>query len=369
MNRTAASLGIAVAVVAGALPVVAAAQGCVAIRSSQTSSVMRFFEAIDAESRSAQTAGRWEAGMAYRWLHSHRHFVGDDEQEQRRSAGTEVINDSNFWDIALQYHFNERMSLSATVPIVSSDRSSLYEHDRRNRHHSQASGIGDVRVMGYYWLRDPQAAPRVNVLIGIGPKFPTGDYRAQDTFQTVAGPVRSNVDQSIQPGDGGLGMNLELGAVARLGEQGSAYLQLSYLFNPKNTNGVSSRTGTARGNPYEQIMSVTDQYFGRVGVTYELAPRWGLAASLGARIDGVPVHDAIGSSDGFRRPGYAVAIEPGISFATGANSFNLTVPYALYRNRERSLADQRWTRDTGVFRHGDAAFADYFVTASYVRKF
>ena len=90
-----------------------------------------------------------------------------------------------------------------------------------------------------------------------------------------------------------------------------------------------------------------------------------------------PVEDIIGGSDGFRRPGFAVAIDPGIQLARGRFTFNVNVPFALYRNRERSLADGQASayrvanpvagQSTDV--HGDAAFADYVVTTSLSVRF
>ena len=45
-------------------------------------------------------------------------------------------------------------------------------------------------------------------------------------------------------------------------------------------------------------------YMARVGVEYATPLRLAssLTLSLGARIEGVPVHDLVGSSNGFRRP-------------------------------------------------------------------
>ena len=44
-------------------------------------------------------AGDWQVGAAYCWLFSDRHFVEDQEQPHRQEMGTEVINDSHFFDI------------------------------------------------------------------------------------------------------------------------------------------------------------------------------------------------------------------------------------------------------------------------------
>lgn len=80
------------------------------------------------------------------------------------------------------------------------------------------------------------------------------------------------------------------------------------------------------------------------------------------------MRDAIGDSDGFRRPGYSIYIDPGLSLSKKKWLFTLSAPVAVYRNRLRSLADERWTEDTGIYRHGDAAFADFIILASIARQ-
>jgi hypothetical protein len=87
------------------------------------------------------------------------------------------------------------------------------------------------------------------------------------------------------------------------------------------------------------------------------------APKLGGRVEGVPADDVIGGSIGFRRPGYAVSIEPGLTYVHGRSAFSLGVPVAVYRNRTRSVAD----RASGG--HGDAAFADYIFLAGFSRLF
>lgn len=85
--------------------------------------------------------------------------------------------------------------------------------------------------------------------------------------------------------------------------------------------------------------------------------------SLAGRVEGVPVEDLGGGSDGFRRPGIAVSIEPGVGFNLGRFSFNVSAPVAVCRNRFQSVTD----KETG--RHGDAAFADWFITAGVSHRF
>jgi hypothetical protein len=77
----------------------------------------------------------------------------------------------------------------------------------------------------------------------------------------------------------------------------------------------------------------------------------------------VPVRDLIGADDGFRRPGFAISVEPQIVFMHGADVFSMSVPIALYRNRQRSVPDQQ----NGT--HGDAAFADWLLLLSWAHPF
>jgi len=89
--------------------------------------------------------------------------------------------------------------------------------------------------------------------------------------------------------------------------------------------------------------------------------------SLGGRIDGVPVHDAVGGGSlYFRRPGYTIYAEPGISltlaktpFSRSGSTFSLSVPVAVDRNRESSVAEQQH----GVRYGGD--FASYLIFFNY----
>jgi hypothetical protein len=145
------------------------------------------------------------------------------------------------------------------------------------------------------------------------------------------------------------------------------YANGSYALTPQEKNGVP----TFRSNPFEAEMSVSDSYLARLGMEYA-APvqRLGeITLSLGARIEGVPVHDLVGGSDGFRRPGYALSVEPGIATHFGGWSANLYAPIAVRRDRERSVPDKQWTAASGVFRAGDAAFADFTVMFSVTKSF
>jgi hypothetical protein len=56
-----------------------------------------------------------------------------------------------------------------------------------------------------------------------------------------------------------------------------------------------------------------------------------------------------------------VSVEPGVSYALDKLVLSLNVPFALYRNRTQSFSDKARTAETGIYRHGDAAFANYLI--------
>lgn len=336
------------------------AQGCVAIRSTGMMSC-----AMEHPEEEASARG-WQINAAHRYFKSFRHFKGDEEQLERLEQNTEVINWQHSLDLTLLRHFNNRWSLSMGIPVLANRRSSLYEHGRSERHDSGSAGIGDARVVGYRWLLDPQKATKINLQLGLGVKLPTGNYNYKDTFYNVGpdgGAQERPVDQSIQLGDGGVGAITELNGYYTLASHWSAYGNAYYLFNPRGQNGTRTFRETLsplRAN--EAIMSVPDQYMLRLGVSHSLSGKLkGLVASVGARMEGVPVEDAIGSSKGFRRPGYVQSVEPGLSYQVGKVNFFAAVPVAFKRDRLQSVTDKEVTAQTGTYTHGDAAFSDYAV--------
>ncbi len=380
-NRTGRRIlaGLTAVTLMGAGTAHVAAQGCVAVRGADVCQ-LRTLDTLGLDGTNSQ-GGDWLAEVSSRYLHSTRHFVGDQEQYQRQAAGNQVINHQYFVDLDAQYQINPRWSVGLLLPFSFSSRSQ-FSTALKSRFETHADGIGDMRFNGYVWLLDPVKNPKGNIQLGLGLKVPTGDDGVTDTFVTSTGAaVVHPVDQSIQPGDGGWGFSVELNAYREIFDRTYVYVQGSYLFNPEDTNDVltwrdnSSTTpgkvtvGPGSASYYEHFMSISDQYFARSGFTYVLKPSWGLSASLGARVEGVPVRDLIGSSNGFRRPGYAISIEPGIQLMKGPVSLNLSVPWAVYRNRLQSLADKQASAVSGTYINGDAAFADFVLTGSLAVRF
>jgi hypothetical protein len=327
-------------------------QGCVAVR---------HFGSCSANlSHNTFGKGDIQAGINYRYFKSFRHFRGTHEEADRVSNGTEVINHSNNWEYSISYWLSGKTNLAIGIPTQINTRSSLYEHGRTERHKSFSRGLGDIRFGIQQWLINP-GAKSWNIQLGSSVKLPTGDYNASDIFYNVGingSPEVRPVDQSIQLGDGGFGLIMETQMYFKLNEKFYLTTGAFYLFNPRETNGI--RTFREKLSPLlanEAIMSVADQFSSRIAFNY--SPDASSNISLGGRYEGVPVHDAIGGSAGFRRPGNILSLEPVYSYMKNNLSFNLGLPIAVRRNRPQSYTDLEYQKNTGIFRNGDAAFADY----------
>lgn len=335
------------------------AQGCVAIKG------------ISGTCGRPTDAKGWELNLNTRYFRSYKHFVGKEEHKERIEESSNVINHAFELDITATRVLNSRWSLAMTLPIMSFGRSSLYEHDRLNRYSTHAFGIGDARLSVNRWMINPLKSHKGNIQLGLGIKLPTGNYDYQDYFYKKAdSSVLGPVDQSIQPGDGGTGLTIELNGFFNISHKVGLYGNSFYLINPREVNGTSTARGSipsATAKKYNtDVMSVPDLFMFRTGVSYMTKS---ITLAGGIRMEGLPAKDLIGGSRGFRRPGYIISAEPSITFTHKKTVFNLAVPVALSRNRTQNDADKRRTKDTGVHQQGDAAFSDYFITAGATFRF
>ena len=356
----------------------AKAQGCVAVRGFGGCGVA-------GGSGLALAPKQWQVGANYRYFESFRHFKGDEEQYDRLVKQTQVINYSNTIDISASMGLTLRTQLNVNLPVSYTDRSSYYEHGGQTttfpgaRKTSTSAGIGDARIGITKWLWNPVSHTKSNLMLGVGLKLPTGNWNVQDSFYNVmvTDPVTGSssrktvyrpVDQSIQLGDGGLGLSLEMQGFWEMADGLFAYGNAFYILNPRGVNGtMTNRRTTIVVNGVSQVFtneymcSVADQYAARLGFLSQ-SQLHGLSFSWGARLEGVPVRDLVGESYGFRRPGYTIAAEPGVTYMKGKTTVNFNMPIALYRIRKQSVTDKEVQDATGVARNGDAAFADYLIS-------
>ena len=344
------------------------AQGCVAIRSNGNT----------CSSGKADAAKGYIFNLNTRYFKSYKHFVGTEEQHERVEEGTEVINHSLSFDFTLTKVVNKYWSFSVTLPLLSNVRSSMYEHYGNNstsphaRNNTRSFGIGDVRFSAYRWMFDPATSHKGNLQLGLGVKLPTGNYEVMDYFHkpTPAGgdsSVLGPVDQSIQLGDGGTGLSLELNGYYNFSSRVGFYGNFYYMANPGEQNGTSTSRGGSQSATniryFTTTMSIPDQFMIRGGLGF--AATKNLHVSGGVRWEGIPSSDLIGGDKGFRRPGYVVSVEPTVSYMFKKANFYLSVPAAIQRNRTQSYSDKLRSEATGVHVQGDAAFADYLINVGF----
>ena len=358
----------------------AGAQGCVAIRTVGGLNTMQHAGMMhDGMQHDGMTAMKdsslWDLNVSGRYFKSYRHFNGTDEQKQRVEEGTDVRNFSRALDISLVRKINEQWSIGMYLPLLYNERSSLYEHvsnvKGNPRYATYSQGIGDIRFTAYKWIIAPKEGNKGNLLGGIGIKLPTGNYKATDQFHYSTTATREGpVDQSIQLGDGGWGMTLELNGFRAIDNTWSLYGNAYYLINPMGNNGVSTARGgvpTATAIKYtSNVMSIPDQYLLRTGTNWT---RNALTISLGGRYECIPANDLIGDNTGFRRPGSVLAIEPGVNYSYKKLIFYLYTPIAVRNERPQSYPDILRTNDTKTFARGDAAFANYSINIGFGYKF
>ncbi len=352
----------------------AAAQGCVAVRQ------MGGVTALCGTNSYNLNKGDLQVGVNYRYFHSWRHFVGTDEQQQRQTLGNAVNIYSHAVDLNLSYGLTNRLQFNITLPYVHNERSQTLTLNKDTaskkltRYSVFAQGLADVRLGLNYWVVAPEKVQNGNLMIGFGLKLATGSHSTSDDALQKDGTLKSSVnDQAIQPGDGGVGFSLELSGFTKIYKGISGFANGYYLFNPKESNGTyksAAKAGLAGYNLY----ACPDQYFIRAGLMTSVLKSKSLTLSLAGRMEGIPAYDALGGQVAYRRPGYVVSIESGVSYHTGQHSFSLFVPYNFIKNRIQSAADKADQNlqnskisDEAKLVHvqGDAAFADYSISLGY----
>ncbi len=327
--------------------------------------------------------GDFQVGVNYRHFHSWRHFIGTEEQPQRQVLGNAVNIYSHAVDLNLSYGLTNRLQFNVSIPYVHNERSQTLTLNKDSasgkltRYSVFAQGLADVRFGLNYWVVAPEKVQNGNLMIGFGLKLATGSHSTTDmALQKDGSLARSVNDQAIQPGDGGVGFSLEFQGFTRIYKGISGFANGYYLFNPKESNGTfksAAKTGLAGYNLY----ACPDQYFIRAGLMTSVLKSKGLTFSLAGRMEGIPAYDVLGGQVAYRRPGFVVAVESGVSYHTGNHTFSLFVPYNIVKDRIQSAADKADQNlqnskisDASKLVHvqGDAAFADYSISLGYAYR-
>lgn len=327
------------------------AQGCVAAHANQRS-MDELVRAFDGGTRHGWSIHNLTVDVGYRVFNSNKYFIGDEEIDRKNV----IRNHQNIFDIGVEYRFTPQWSFIADVPVFDGTRDQLYPPMGI----FQVSGLGDITLGAQRWIFRPPSEFGGNVAVSASLKIPTGINNATGSALYKGQTVKATADQSLQPGDGGWGFVLGAQGYKSLWKRGDLYGQAQYLFNPEDTNGVK----TFRSQPGQGVMSVTDQYLYRLGVSQGMPKVRGVALSLGVRGEGVPVRDLLGDSNGFRRPGSVISIDPGLMVNVRRTTLMVNGPWALRRDRPPSVPEIEYGT-----RNGDAFFADYTVIVTLSHHF
>ena len=308
-----------------------------------------------------------------RYLDSSRHFSGTKEQTVRRDFANQVHNEQRILDLGFTYALTDRTSMSLSVPWLMYGSWSIPlpigppfqpTETKGPRFKQTAEGLGDVVLSARRWMLDPAAHEHANVQFGFGVKAPTGESNYKQAFPDFGGEkiLERSVDQSIQPGDGGWGAVADFQTFYDA-EWCTLFANGTYLANPRNVNSTLSIGSNLRGaaNVDQDVVfnSVPDQYLFRAGLAREVDPVPGLVGYLAWRVEGVPARDLIGDENGFRRPGYATFLEPGVSYTHENSTWSLSFPWTLQQNRVNNHRDVP----------GDATFADWILILGWTVAF
>jgi hypothetical protein len=369
------------------------AQGCVAVR---------LMGGINPISTSGYTLpkGEFQVGASYRHFHSWRHFVGTEEQKQRQTSGggfdangKERGNAVNIYshavDLNISYGLTDRLQLNVAIPYVHNERSQVLTPDSgdKYRYSVYAQGLGDIRVSAGYWIFDPQTSTNGNLMVGLGIKTNSGSHSVKDMAPQADGSVKNvMMDQAIQPGDGGVGFSLELQGFKKVYQNVYGFVNGYYLFNPRESNGSFKSAPTVVKDKQGNVLGIMtgynvyaspDQYFARAGFMGGVGKMKNLMLSIAGRFEGIPAYDALGGNVAYRRPGYVVAVEGGVSYRIGKHSIGVFIPYNFIKNRVQSAADIAsqnlqnsviTDESKKVHVQGDAAFADYSININYAYR-
>lgn len=308
----------------------------------------------------------WQLGIAYRGLSADEWIVGRDVVPAGAPGGQPVRIDVNSIILSASYGLSDRMALTVNVPISQGKISRIFPPSRGGdgqRHETNAAGMGEINLIGTMWLSNPTRARARNLGFGLGIKAPTGRHDADDTFWLADSTIRFPVDQSIQLGDGGWGIIMQMDGFQQVFERGYAYGSASYTAHPRERTEVL-REPILQPTDQPFYVAVPDVFGVRAGVAVEAWREQGLSASLGWRMDGTTKRDLFGGKDlAFRRPAIAGYVDPGLSLARGRDRFTVSVPVRAYKNFRRSYADTERGRPGG----GD--LANYLIFAEYTRRF
>ncbi|MGA8870976.1 MAG: hypothetical protein WA434_03355 [Candidatus Acidiferrales bacterium] len=307
--------------------------------------------------------GGWQLNASMSQFATKDEYRGTDIRTDLESTDTEVIEGSTSLDLEASYGISQQLSVTADVPVTLNYHWSTVLAG--TRYEDTARGINDVTISARYWLFNCARHTDQNIAVNFGVRTPTGNANAQWPFPNSLGQDTQErpVDTAAQMGSGAWGLVLTVDGFKQF-SRFALFGTGSYLFSLKgqdntlslgaaiNPNGPTAVAANVRYN------SAPDSYLAHAGVAVPLhIPRLsGLSALFAGRIVGVPAHNLLSSTIGFRQPGYFVTAEPGLNYDTKWVTYSFSVPLRVAQYSGHSL---------GIARNSDFTHSLILATVSF----
>jgi hypothetical protein len=349
---------------------IAYSQGCVAIRN-----ITGFGQF--SELGYGQSTDKWMLDINNRYFKAYRFLEGKKNITPSDLSSGVTLHEYTM-NLELTRVLRNGWNISLDMPVSSNETYGALEHASGDVHSTHAFGIGDIRFTVYKWLLNSARASKGNIQVGLGIKFPTGNYHTEDYFYTSSTDKTykelAPVNVAVQLGDGGTGITTQLNAFYIFNPNISIYGNFFYLISPKDVNGVLSwppgilpadAIALFHATTYD-INSVPDNYTLRAGVN---ATFNNLVATAGLRYEGAPAHDLIGQNDGLRRVGHIFSVEPGLEYKFKKSFLYSFFTLPIARATIETIPDKRMAAITGMNSITPGHFANSVFFVGYTFTF
>src|SRR5262245_61158820 len=142
----------------------------------------------------------WQIGVGYRRIHSTQRVQGRTVMSVLPNGRAPNAVTADLVDVSIAYGVSDRFSLTLNTPMSQGHVSAWFPDNQR--HENDASGLGDMTLIGRFWLRDANPMqPGGNLSLGIGVKAPTGQAAAGGSYWKADGtqvplPVHVSISRS-----------------------------------------------------------------------------------------------------------------------------------------------------------------------------
>ncbi len=261
-------------------------------------------------------------------------FRGVQHRVDLESINSQVKEGAVTLDLQGSYGLTRQLSLNVSAPVV------LFSHWSTvlagTRYDQTAHGLADVTIGGNFWLFNCERYPEKNISFGMGVRMPTGNSDQKVLYPNSLGQdfKMRPVFPGIQPGSGAWGWRLSVDGFQRI-KRFTLFGTGIYTFSLRDQNNTYALgatlsplgvTATAANLRY---ISTPDSYLFNLGLATAVPKVSRITAFVNGRIAGVPVHNVLTRTIGFRQPGYFITVEPGIVYGTRLATYSISAPLRL----------------------------------------